>query len=66
MNGADFVMLRDLGAALPVKVAARLRSIHKEHGSAPCKCVDLILGPAEVKVYAQAAAAVGGAGIEGV
>jgi hypothetical protein len=65
--------LREIGKLLPPELAADLRAAHDElkwdcaalNEGQTC-CVDLLLGPAEVKVYAQAAAAVGGAGIEGV
>ena len=62
--------LRAIGKLLPSELAADLRNAHDESGCMAREgqtcCVDLMLGPAEVKVYAQAAAAVGGAGIEGV
>lgn len=65
--------LREIGKRMPPELAAELRQAHDELGwgcgaqaeDGRC-CVDLMLGPAEVKVFAQAAAAVGGAGIEGI
>jgi len=68
-------LLREAGKLLPPDLAILLREAHggmetewicAAHDEGQTCCVDLMLGPAEVKVYAQAAAAVGGAGIEGV
>jgi len=65
-------LLREAGKLLPTDLAMLLREAHDQmepcaaHDEGQTCCVDLILGPAEVKVLAQAAAATGGAGIEGV
>lgn len=65
--------LRELGKLLPVALGDKLRRVHEGLGFGCCAkdegqtcCMDLMLGPSDVKVYAQAAAAAGGAGIEGV
>lgn len=69
---AVYEKLREIGQRIQPELAAELRQTHEEMGWG-CEarseggwcCVDFILGPAEVSVNAQAAAAVGGTGIEG-